>query len=443
MQLATGNKNCPASNLNILALGFGFPAGQNNGNVQSQTITSLTTGCQPSSVMQTYSYDSLNRLTQVAETGGSNAWQEGFAYDQYGNIMTDPSHTNVQAPAFMPSASTQIDALHNRVVKSTAAQPVNDVNYDDAGNVIGFPLMSVRMTYDAENRLTSSQTATGATVMYGYDGQGRRVSKTAAGLTTYYVYDTGDGLLAEYGGPSNVTVAGTVYQTEDHLGRTRAVTDAAGNIVSRSDYPPFGETIAGTATFNRNQIIGYGSAAGTSLAFTEHVEDTESGLDYFGARYFSGAHGRFTSPDAPFADQHPGDPQSWNMYPYVRNNPLQNTDPDGRDCQNGIAACGNYILGGLGAVGNAFTSGLINAPNHITNALISPFTNYRFGDIVQPLFSPANEDQRQGVEAANAVMLVVPLNRRTLGQPKRRAKPPKCHSSHRMRPEVQPVKPGF
>ena len=138
---------------------------------------------------------------------------------------------------------------------------MNDVNYDDAGNVIGFPLMSARMTYDAENRLTSSQTANSATVMYGYDGQGRRVSKTAAGLTTYYVYDTGDGLLAEYGGPSNATVAGTVYQTEDHLGSTRAVTDAAGNIVSRSDYLPFGETIAGTATFNRNQIIGYGPPA--------------------------------------------------------------------------------------------------------------------------------------------------------------------------------------
>jgi hypothetical protein len=52
---------------------------------------------------------------------------------------------------------------------------------------------------------------------------------------------------------------------------------------------------------------------------------------------------------------------------------------------------------------------LINAPNHITNALISPFTNYRFSDVVQPLFTPGNEDQRQGVEAANAVMLVAPL----------------------------------
>ena len=56
------------------------------------------------------------------------------------------------------------------------------------------------------------------------------------------------------------------------------------------------------------------------------------GLDYFGARYFSGAMGRFTSPDEPSADQHPSDPQSWNLYSYARNNPLRYFDPTGRDC---------------------------------------------------------------------------------------------------------------
>ena len=91
--------------MNVLSLGYTFPAGLNNGNVQTQTITSVTTGCQASSLTQTYSYDSLNRLTLVAETGGSNSWQEGYTYDQYGNIMTVPAQTNVQAPAFMPSAS--------------------------------------------------------------------------------------------------------------------------------------------------------------------------------------------------------------------------------------------------------------------------------------------------------------------------------------------------
>jgi RHS repeat-associated protein len=58
----------------------------------------------------------------------------------------------------------------------------------------------------------------------------------------------------------------------------------------------------------------------------------ETGLDYFGARYFSGAQGRFTSPDEPLIDQFPEDPQSWNLYSYVRNNPLIFADPTGNDC---------------------------------------------------------------------------------------------------------------
>lgn len=58
--------------------------------------------------------------------------------------------------------------------------------------------------------------------------------------------------------------------------------------------------------------------------------DAESGLDYFGARYFSGPQGRFTSPDQPLLDQTSNDPQSWNLYSYARNNPLLYTDPTGR-----------------------------------------------------------------------------------------------------------------
>lgn len=66
--------------------------------------------------------------------------------------------------------------------------------------------------------------------------------------------------------------------------------------------------------------------------FTGKERDSETGLDYFGARYFSGAQGRFTSPDEPLIDQDPTDPQSWNLYSYVRNNPLRLTDPTGQAC---------------------------------------------------------------------------------------------------------------
>lgn len=65
------------------------------------------------------------------------------------------------------------------------------------------------------------------------------------------------------------------------------------------------------------------------MTFTGKEKDAESGLDYFGARYFSGAQGRFTSPDKPFADQDTHDPQSWNLYSYTRNNPLKYVDRTG------------------------------------------------------------------------------------------------------------------
>ena len=68
-----------------------------------------------------------------------------------------------------------------------------------------------------------------------------------------------------------------------------------------------------------------------SRQYTGKERDVESGLDYFGARYYGSALGRFTSPDEPFADQEPDDPQSWNLYAYVRNGPLTSIDPTGRE----------------------------------------------------------------------------------------------------------------
>lgn len=72
--------------------------------------------------------------------------------------------------------------------------------------------------------------------------------------------------------------------------------------------------------------------ATATIRFTGKERDAESGLDYFGARYFSGAQGRFTSPDPKqFNSKFISNPQKWNKYAYVLNNPLAAIDPDGRE----------------------------------------------------------------------------------------------------------------
>ena len=80
--------------------------------------------------------------------------------------------------------------------------------------------------------------------------------------------------------------------------------------------------------------------------FTSKERDAESGLDYFGARYFSSAQGRFTSPD-PLGGAL-ANPQSLNLYVYALNNPLKFVDPTGmvvewndseHRCQKGEEVC--------------------------------------------------------------------------------------------------------
>jgi RHS repeat-associated protein len=83
--------------------------------------------------------------------------------------------------------------------------------------------------------------------------------------------------------------------------------------------------------------------------FTGKERDAESGLDNFGARYDSSSLGRFMSPD-PLAG-HTEDPQTLNRYVYVRNNPLNLTDPTGLDfylsCQKASDRCGKDAAGNL------------------------------------------------------------------------------------------------
>lgn len=123
----------------------------------------------------------------------------------------------------------------------------------------------------------------------------------------------GGGTLVQGGGAKQLR-----YYALDALGPVRVVFDAAGQVVSRADYEPFGAAVPAstTGTLPRQQ-------------YTGHERDGEVGVDYFGARMYAPTLGRMPSVDPLYVGAIE-DPQRWNRYAYARSNPVSMSDPDGR-----------------------------------------------------------------------------------------------------------------
>ena len=264
----------------LLGLDYGYGTTANNGNMQTQGIRIGGTGTAATWTMQqSFSYDGLNRLDVATEGGG---WSQDYEYDRYGNRCVIGGFILPENVGLTPQTMNAFNGLTNRLVASS---------YDTSGNQLQ-DAGGRSFTYDAENR---QLTFNGTAATYGYDGDGRRVKKTDGTGTTVFVYNEVGQLVAEYtsgGAQPN----GTSYLTTDHLGSTRLVTDANGAVKARHDYMPVGEEIPSSQGV-RGSVIGYAALDGTRQRFTSKERDTESGLDYFLARYYSSAQGRFTSPD--------------------------------------------------------------------------------------------------------------------------------------------------
>ena len=142
--------------------------------------------------------------------------------------------------------------------------------------------------------------------------------------------------------PSSIA---TRYYHTDVVGSVRAITDAAGNLVTtagapsgRHDYRPFGE--------NTNPMTG------DPIRFAGKELDPETAQQYFDARYYRNTWGRFTQVDPLHVGAAMTDPQQWNRYAYARNNPLRWTDPTGlcvqysgpQPCFEGSSAPWEWIL---------------------------------------------------------------------------------------------------
>jgi len=209
---------------------------------------------------------------------------------------------------------------------------------------------------DAVLGLTVSQTLTPATVYTysvptsgGYAPNGNLLSYTDSVMGTWnFSYDYDGSLDATYTLSGTTLTATTqdlflngehlgffsgasnIYRSAlDWVGSVRTRVDPSANIISGDRNFPFGEM----QTEYLPSMPSWGDTDDT-IHFTGKERDAESGLDYFGARYYASSMGRFLSPDpSGLSYSDPKNPQSLNLYTYGLNNPLTNTDPTGLTCQ--------------------------------------------------------------------------------------------------------------
>jgi RHS repeat-associated protein len=330
LQPLTMSATAPGQTVYSIGYDFHYGAG-NNGNVFG------IYNYKDANRNQTFTYDSLNRLTSAQNAGTdctakilqnkSEYWGNNYVYDAWGNML-QKSITKCGAENLQVTADA-----HNWIHASGT-----DYQYDAAGNMTYDATASLNYTFDQENRLTG---ASGYT--YTYDGDGNRVRKSngnTAGDGTLY-WDMTPGVVAETDLAGTVKseyvffdgervarrdgvngAGGVFYYFSDHLKTASVITDSAGVIKAESDYYPWG----GELQFVNNDTNDY--------KFTGKKRDTETGLDYFGARYYSNGLGRWVSADwsatpipVPYADF--GDPQSLNLYQFVGGNPASKADATG------------------------------------------------------------------------------------------------------------------
>ena len=301
---------------------------------------------------RSYDYDHVGRLIEArtaSEARGHLAGQGGtqdgpyahsYRYDQWGNMW----YRVGWGGWFNPWLEQWPGYTNNRLTTN----PWNSVNmtYDAAGNLTNDGYQSY--TYDATGQQTY---ASGTTLAQSYDGDGLRVKKVDSGTTTYYLRSSvlGGQVISELGSGGSLQ-RGYVYfgnqllaiqQTnqvswvhQDPVTKSQRITNSAGTITSTIDLDPWG----GETSRSSNQAF-------QPHRFTTYERDGNGGDEAMMRRYAGKWH-RFIQPDRYDGSYDLTNPQSFNRYAYVQNDPVNLVDPLGLDPEGTIGGLGG-ALGGL------------------------------------------------------------------------------------------------
>jgi RHS repeat-associated protein len=185
--------------------------------------------------------------------------------------------------------------------------------------------------------------------------------------------------------------AGTVtYYHNDLAGSPVVATNAAGQVIWRESYRPYGERTVNSAASSSNKVW-----------FTSRRQDPETGLVYMGARYYDPVVGRFVSTDPVLFDEK--NLHSFNRYAYANNNPYRYVDPDGRmPVDAGFAV---WDTGKLAGALGAWTVGAITGDVNLQAAAIEGMRETRLDAAlsVGAIMLPVSPNAARGAKIAGEV----------------------------------------
>ena len=334
-------------------------------------VTSIST---PSVISFAYTYDAnRNKLTETLGSPMANYGFNSTAYDSEDRLTAWTRHDGQKNQSWNLSLAGDWNSFtENGATQARTHTPVheltaigsNALTFDPKGNLTHDNTKSPAQSYtwDFDNRLLSA-TLGGATASYTYDALGRRVSKTAGGATTVYVCTTrpmqkspnAGQEVAEYAAGAMASSPQRKYVFAEYIdepvvmlvpasgGETKyyyhannlysvaAITNQAGSVVERYAYTPYGKTLFLNGSGSLLSPQPASSPVGNPSLYTGRRLDSETGLDYYRARYYAADSGRFIGRD-PIGIQ-----GGLNLYGYVGGLPLGHIDPNGYYGECGVA----------------------------------------------------------------------------------------------------------
>jgi len=346
MQMTSQKAGTASPYTNRLNLTYGYSASSGQMGVGSTVgnadqLMSISGTINSTNESAAYTYDNYRRLATSDQTSNGSSAQRTYAFDRWGN-RTAAYDDNKGVHQIQSISLQQTNNIPSNRISSVTTTGTVNYTYDAAGNLTNDGTHTYQ--YDSENRIVSVDS--GSTASYTYDYQNRRYKKTIGSTVIHCVWQ-GSQVSGEHNGSTGAGLTDYVYSGSRIIAKvvsgsaqyflsdrlsTRLMLDSNGNVLGRQAHLPFGEDFGESGTQEKHH-------------FTSYERDSESGTDYASNRQYSQTIGRFNRSDPYTGSCTLSNPQSFNRFSYVKNDPIGSTDPTGLDDFTNIPGTGGISVG--------------------------------------------------------------------------------------------------